>query len=269
MRILLYRPLLTVRGQSTGVTASSLDVCRNASIDIHSIVALWGRTFGYVNMVYLIMYCVFVAAGVDVILLRIADAREREDALRRIQVGLQILEKASGQGPGIRRGIGIIATQLQAAIQQRERESRDGRESSRPEARDREAGRDREQRTDLREASARDGREPRNGVIEEQGQRRNAFAESSLRYEPFGQPPEGDSNVQYPFQAFEGSYTTELEPPKTFNLADLPLGDASAPLLFNDAFSQQALADLLGENHVGTEDPFAFLSSEGWDVRLS
>lgn len=239
MRILLYRPLLTVRGQATGVTASSLDVCRNASIDIHSIVALWARTFGHVNMVYLIMYCVFVAAGVDVILLRIADAREREDALRRIQVGLQILEKASGQGPGIRRGIGIIATQLQAAIQQRERS---------------EAQRER------------DGAAPQPPASSD---RRAAFAESSLRYEPYGQQAEGQSSVQYPFQHFEGSYTTELEPPRTFNLADLPMSDANAPLLFNDAFSQQALADLLGESNVGTEDPFAFLSSEGWDVRLS
>lgn len=250
MRILLYRPLLTVRGQSTGVTASSLDVCRNASIDIHSIVALWGRTFGHVNMVYLIMYCVFVAAGVDVILLRIADAREREDALRRIQVGLQILERASGQGPGIRRGIGIIATQLQAAIQQRERLER----------RDRDA-RERGDRGEQGQAA------PSN---------RAAFAESSLRYEPYGQQAERNaeqegesSSVQYPFQHFEGSYTTELEPPRTFDLAGLPIGAANAPLLFNDAFSQQALADLLGESNVGTEDPFAFLSSEGWDVRLS
>lgn len=245
MRILLYRPLLTVRGQATGVTASSLDICRNASIDIHSIVALWARTFGHVNMVYLIMYCVFVAAGVDVILLRIADAREREDALRRIQVGLQILEKASGQGPGIRRGIGIIATQLQAAIQQRERSEAQ-----------RERGRD-----------SASGSGPQSSANSEQ-RGRTAFQESSLRYEPYGQDGE-QSSVQYPFQHFEGSYTTELEPPRTFNLADLPMGDASAPLLFNDAFSQQALADLLGESNASTEDPFAFLSSEGWDVRLS
>lgn len=37
------------------------------------------------------------------------------------------------------------------------------------------------------------------------------------------------------------------------------------PPLFDDPSYQQAIiAELLGENHVGTDDPFAFFSSEGW-----
>ena len=54
---------------------------------------MWGRTFGFVNMVYLMMYCCFVCAGVDVILLRVGN-----DGIK--QEGLEILEAASSQGPG-------------------------------------------------------------------------------------------------------------------------------------------------------------------------
>lgn len=37
------------------------------------------------------------------------------------------------------------------------------------------------------------------------------------------------------------------------------------PPFFDDPSNQQAIAELLGESHVGTDDPFAFLSGEGWD----
>ena len=51
-------------------------------------------------MVYLAMYTTFVAAGVDVILLRIGDAQMKDEALKRIHLSLSILEQASDQGPG-------------------------------------------------------------------------------------------------------------------------------------------------------------------------
>jgi len=99
VRILLYRPLLTVRNQPSAVN-SSFQICRSAAIDIHEILSLWGRTYGNINMVYLIMYTTFVAAGVDVILLRIGDAQMKDEALKRINLSLAILEQASDQGPG-------------------------------------------------------------------------------------------------------------------------------------------------------------------------
>lgn len=61
---------------------------------------MWGRTFGFVNMVYLMMYCCFVCAGVDVILLRVGNDGIKQEALGRVLLGLEILEAASSQGPG-------------------------------------------------------------------------------------------------------------------------------------------------------------------------
>lgn len=99
MWILLYRPLLTVRNHPSAVN-SAFRICRSAAIDIHEILSLWGRTWGNVNLVYLAMYTTFVAAGVDVILLRIGDAQMKDEALKRVHLSLSILEQASDQGPG-------------------------------------------------------------------------------------------------------------------------------------------------------------------------
>jgi len=44
-----------------------------------------------------------------------------------------------------------------------------------------------------------------------------------------------------------------------------PASSLDFPTLFDDPSNQQTLADLLGESNIGTDDPFAFLSGEGWD----
>lgn len=99
-RILLYRPLLTTYQQPTAIAATSLEICRGAATTAHEIFSMWGRTFGFVNMVFFMMYCCFVCAGVDVILLRVSNGTVREEALGRVLLGLEILEAASTQGPG-------------------------------------------------------------------------------------------------------------------------------------------------------------------------
>jgi len=213
--ILLYRPLLTVRNHPSAVN-SAFQICRSAAIDIHEILSLWGRTWGNVNLVYLAMYTTFVAAGVDVVLLRIGDAQMKDEALKRIHLSLSILEQASDQGPGqcaacarltpgIRRGISIIASQLQAATLRP-----NGTSTVAP------------------------------GLFR---------AESSMRMVQPAQEPMIPSIPPYAF-------------------ADTSLGMGSSlefPTLFDDPSNQQTLADLLGESNVGTDDPFAFLSGEGWD----
>lgn len=62
MRILLYRPLLTSSSQAQGTASNALDVCRSAAIGVHDCLSLWGRTFGHINLVYVMMYSCFVAA---------------------------------------------------------------------------------------------------------------------------------------------------------------------------------------------------------------
>lgn len=92
--------------------------------------SLWGKTFGVCNIVYLMMYTTFVAAGVDVLLLRLGTPSIKAEASKRVQLSLAILEQASAQGPGesshcpgpdhsgIRKGIAIIKAQLEATNQQ-------------------------------------------------------------------------------------------------------------------------------------------------------
>lgn len=209
-RILLYRPLLTVRAQPAGVT-TSLEICRGEAIDIHAILSLWGRTYGNINMVYIMMYTTFVAAGVDVILLRIGDERTREEALERVHLSLSILEQVSGQGPGIRRGISIIASQLQATMQRHFA--------------------------------------PSNGAGFAESAVRNNPDKSANTPAPVAQPP--------PLDALTGTGLHDPLAPITFQ----------SPALFDDP---QALADLLGESNVCTDDPFAFLTADGWDeMRLT
>lgn len=227
-RILLYRPLLTVRAQPAGVT-TSLEICRGEAIDIHAILSLWGRTYGNINMVYLIMYTTFVAAGIDVILLRISDERTREEALERVHLSLSILEQVSGQGPGIRRGISIIASQLQATMQ--------------------------------RHFTA--AAQPSNGV---------GFAESSMRNNQDGKrnksavaTPTG-SYQPPPLDALTGGGPVFAADAGGVAITNRPFSFES-PALFDDP---QALADLLGESNVCTDDPFAFLTADGWDeMRLA
>ncbi|BEI92382.1 uncharacterized protein CcaverHIS019_0500100 [Cutaneotrichosporon cavernicola] len=54
-------------------------------------------------------------SGVDILLIRTGNAFIREEAIQRVHLSLDILEQASSQGPGIKRGIMTIRTQLDLA----------------------------------------------------------------------------------------------------------------------------------------------------------
>ncbi|BEJ00153.1 hypothetical protein CcaverHIS631_0500100 [Cutaneotrichosporon cavernicola] len=112
--ILIYRPLLTSNNRSA-LASSALNHCRNAAMGTHEVLSLWGRTFGHSCHHYLILYCCFISAGVDILLIRTGNAFIREEAIQRVHLSLDILEQASSQGPGIKRGIMTIRTQLDLA----------------------------------------------------------------------------------------------------------------------------------------------------------
>lgn len=111
IRILIYRPLLTANSQSA-LASSALNECRNAASGTHDVLSLWGRTFGPTNQHFLFVYCCFIAAGVDILLIRTGNPFVRDEAFQRVHLSLDILEQASTQGPGIRRGIVNIRSQL-------------------------------------------------------------------------------------------------------------------------------------------------------------
>jgi len=114
IRILIYRPLLTANSQSA-LASSALTHCRNASTEAAAILALWGQTFGHFNHHYLFVYGCFISAGVDILLIRTGNPFVRDEAFQRVHLSLDILEQASTQGPGIRRGIANIRAQLDRA----------------------------------------------------------------------------------------------------------------------------------------------------------
>lgn len=116
VRILIYRPLLTANNRSG--PSSALNHCRSAAIGIHELLSLWGRTFGHTCLHYLLLYCCFLSACVDIILIRTGSAFIRAEALQRVHLCLEILETASMQGPGIKKGIQSIHTQLNRASEE-------------------------------------------------------------------------------------------------------------------------------------------------------
>lgn len=241
MRILLYRPLLTVRNQASGVTTSSFDVCRSSAIEIHAILSLWGRTFGHINYVYLLMYTTFIAAGVDVILVRLTEGPPQDEALKRVHSALEILEKSSVQGPGIRRAIATISDQFQAAIARKgmDRDRHFSKHSAALEHR---------QRTDRHQPPARSA------------DRLQRVAESSMRHDTPIAPSTGP--LEMPFPPVSSNSASSTATPGLQNFFEYHTSPADLLPLFDDP---QALADLLGDSNVGTDDPFAFLSADGWE----
>lgn len=124
VRILIYRPLLTANNRSG--PSSALNHCRSAAIGIHELLSLWGRTFGHTCLHYLLLYCCFLSACVDIILIRTGSAFIRGEALQRVHLCLEILETASMQGPGIKRGIRSIHTQLNRASEEFQQQAQHG-----------------------------------------------------------------------------------------------------------------------------------------------
>ncbi|GFZ45479.1 hypothetical protein JCM24511_03205 [Saitozyma sp. JCM 24511] len=103
--ILLYRPQLDDRDVQ-GVTGAG-HICLTHSALAHELGSTYHRTFQG-KMSYLPMYCAFVSATFDILLLKADDLRTRSDSLSRLKSWLEILS-AVGISPG--RCDGIVLTQ--------------------------------------------------------------------------------------------------------------------------------------------------------------
>ncbi|KAL1409006.1 hypothetical protein Q8F55_005830 [Vanrija albida] len=115
MRILAYRPLLTDNGRSSHAS-TALSQCRNASAGVSHLLSLWGKTFGDNCHHYIILYCSFISASVDILLIRSGIQYLRDEAFQRVHLALTTLENAQLQGPCISRGVVNIRSQLNRAI---------------------------------------------------------------------------------------------------------------------------------------------------------
>ena len=116
MLILIYRPFFIWRWHAKlrqhPLALRAQAVCTKQAADINEIFRVYGRLFNFHYQSYLISYCVYTAATIDVRLVRHDDRTVAESATDRLAVTLQMLETEIKQTPGIRRSIEIIRSHL-------------------------------------------------------------------------------------------------------------------------------------------------------------
>ncbi|KAJ6023638.1 hypothetical protein N7460_014033 [Penicillium canescens] len=114
--ILLYRPFFIwcwdaeLRQHPLALRAQT--VCTEQADGVNNLFRAYGRLFHFQYQSYLISYCVYTAATIDVRLVRHEDKILAEMAAGRLAVTLRMLETEVKQTPGIRRSIEIIRSQI-------------------------------------------------------------------------------------------------------------------------------------------------------------
>ena len=111
LRVILWRPYRNLC-QDSSLAQRARTTCVETAITIHGMFLLYSKTFDLSKMTYLISYCVYSAATVDVEEMRSPIQVNRESAALRLGVSLRILENEARQTPGVRRSIDIIRRQL-------------------------------------------------------------------------------------------------------------------------------------------------------------
>ncbi|OOQ85002.1 nitrogen assimilation transcription factor nirA [Penicillium brasilianum] len=89
-------------------------VCTEQAAAVNDLFKAYGRLFNFQYQSYLISYCVYTAATIDVRLVRHNDKALAEMATTRLAITLRMLETEVRQTPGIRRSIEIIRSQIGA-----------------------------------------------------------------------------------------------------------------------------------------------------------
>ena len=110
--IILWRPYL--RLAETGRHAR--EVCNQNADIVHELFIRYGRTFQWTKMTYLVSYCVYTAATVNIEEIKSSSLHDKQNAAKRLAVTLKILESEVKQTPGIRRSVDIIRQQLRSWV---------------------------------------------------------------------------------------------------------------------------------------------------------
>ncbi|KAL4881368.1 fungal-specific transcription factor domain-containing protein [Aspergillus karnatakaensis] len=114
--ILTYRPFFAwrwhVKLREHPLALRAQAVCIEQTIDVNKLFRAYGRLFNFQYQSYLISYCVYTAATIDVQLMQHDDKAVAEVASDRLSITLQMLETEVKQTPGIRRSIEIIRSTL-------------------------------------------------------------------------------------------------------------------------------------------------------------
>ena len=89
-------------------------VCTEQAAGVNDLFRAYGQLFNFQYQSYLVSYCVYTAATIDVRLVRHDDKALADMATNRLAVTLRMLETEVKQTPGIKRSIEIIRTQIGA-----------------------------------------------------------------------------------------------------------------------------------------------------------
>lgn len=116
MLILIFRPFFIWRWNNHlrdhPLALRAQVVCTEQAADVNEIFRAYGRLFNFEYQTYLVSYCVYTAATIDVRLIRHEDRDLAEKAANRLVVTLRMLETELKQTPGIKRSIEIIRCHL-------------------------------------------------------------------------------------------------------------------------------------------------------------
>lgn len=102
------------------VLAHKLHFLGEQAAVLHDLFILYCRTFQCKVHTYILSYCVYTAATVDIGFIRIGNEEHRHAAALRLRTALKILEAEGRQTPGIKKSVDAIKKQIKTAAAERE-----------------------------------------------------------------------------------------------------------------------------------------------------
>ncbi|KAK3677666.1 hypothetical protein LTR78_002516 [Recurvomyces mirabilis] len=115
LQILTTRSSIARSGEP-GIRRIAMRSCVEQAEIMHKLFNLCGATFEWSNMTYLVTYCVYTAAMIDVNEMSSPSVAARERATVRLGVALRLLEGEVRQTPGVRSSIDIIKRRLVSSV---------------------------------------------------------------------------------------------------------------------------------------------------------
>lgn len=116
MLILIFRPFFAWsrhnRLQTHPLAQRAHQVCIEEANRVNEHFRRYGRSFNFQNQTYLVSYCVYTAATIDIQEIRHEDPALAQAAAGRLATTLKMLETEAKQTPGIKRSIDIIKSHL-------------------------------------------------------------------------------------------------------------------------------------------------------------
>lgn len=130
--ILLFRPFFlwssNPKLRSHELAIRSRAVCIKEATLVNDFFRSYGETFKYQKQSYLISYCVYTAATIEIQQIRDPEESVATEATDRLCTILSMLETEAKQTPGIRRSVDIIKSQLESKARDQSQRSRKFRE---------------------------------------------------------------------------------------------------------------------------------------------